>query len=206
MCCAAVAGLISTFLLVHPLGAKLDYIWAYLKHLDIVLRSSEIEALLERYPSVFQLELCGIGVEFEKRWRFVAHSTVSNSNTNSFMGAPSRDATNANCVLLPPSAFSMNNEAYNRSNVLDTLPPPSRSAVASAPLLKPNLPGDNLNVRLENKTAPVAADKQQPTVAASVSVPLASSDAVTSSPLQSTVESANDADDELSVVDGSNAK
>lgn len=204
MCCA-VAGLISTFLLVHPLGAKLDYIWAYLKHLDIVLRSSEIEALLERYPSVFQLELCGIGVEFEKRWRFVAHSTVSNSNTNSLMGAPSRDAANANSVLLPPSAFSMNNEAYNRSNALDLLPP-SRSAVASAPLLKPNLPSDNLNVRLEDKTAPVAVDKQPTTVAASVSVPLASSDAVTSSPRQSTAESVNDADDELSVVDGSNAK
>ena len=59
----------------------MDYIWSYLQHLDVKIRSSEIEALLERFPSVFQLDLCGVGVSFEKRWRFVAHSNATGSFT-----------------------------------------------------------------------------------------------------------------------------
>ncbi|CAH1782176.1 unnamed protein product [Owenia fusiformis] len=64
-------GLISTFLHVHPFGASVDYIWSFLNRVDITLRSSEIEDLLEKLPNVFRQDLHGVGASIEKRWKFV---------------------------------------------------------------------------------------------------------------------------------------
>lgn len=69
-----VSALVTTFLHVHPFGANIDYIWSYLHRLDVKIRSSELEDLLEKYPSVFghnELERSA-----EKKWKFVGYEGV----------------------------------------------------------------------------------------------------------------------------------
>ena len=71
-CCAAV---VSTFLHVHPSGANIDYIWSYLSRLDIKIRSSELEDLLEKYPAVFRGDQGAFGGSaHETKWKFVGYS------------------------------------------------------------------------------------------------------------------------------------
>lgn len=69
----AVVGLVATFLNVHPTGASVDYIASYLSQLDLKLRASDIEDVLELCPSVFKQQVFGIGASIEKRWKFVAY-------------------------------------------------------------------------------------------------------------------------------------
>jgi hypothetical protein len=62
---------IATFLHVHPFGANIDYIHSFLMRLSIKIRSSEIEELLERLPTVFKQDFHGVGASIEKRWKFI---------------------------------------------------------------------------------------------------------------------------------------
>lgn len=64
-------GLVVAFLHVHPYGASMDYIWSYLHRGGIDTKSSRLEALLETFPNMFQMKMCGVGVNFEKRWLFI---------------------------------------------------------------------------------------------------------------------------------------
>ena len=66
-----ISGLLATFLHVHPFGASVDYIWSYMSRLDIRVRTSELEDLLEKFPGIFRQDLHGVGVSVEKRWSFV---------------------------------------------------------------------------------------------------------------------------------------
>ena len=61
----------------HPTGASVDYIWSYLNRLDIPVRTSEIEDILERFPHMFRQDLRGVGASLEKRWTFVGFSLSS---------------------------------------------------------------------------------------------------------------------------------
>lgn len=74
---AKLVGIISTFLNVHPFGAGLDYIWSYVSKIEANLRPSEIESLMNRFPSVFKQELVGIGANIERRWIFIAFNSIS---------------------------------------------------------------------------------------------------------------------------------
>ena len=69
--CCFIAALLSTFLHVHPFGASLDYIWSYLHRLEIKVRTSELEDLLERYPALYKQSIHGVGASIEKRWKFI---------------------------------------------------------------------------------------------------------------------------------------
>ncbi|XP_064638616.1 ecto-NOX disulfide-thiol exchanger 2-like [Lineus longissimus] len=68
---ARYVGVISTFLHVHPFGANIDYIHSFLMRLSIKIRSSEIEELLEKLPTVFKQDFHGVGASIEKRWKFI---------------------------------------------------------------------------------------------------------------------------------------
>lgn len=74
-CDAKLVGIISAFLNVHPFGAGLDYIWSYVSKLETNLRPSDIELLMNRFPTVFKQELVGIGANIERRWIFNAFNT-----------------------------------------------------------------------------------------------------------------------------------
>ncbi|XP_076356600.1 ecto-NOX disulfide-thiol exchanger 2-like [Tachypleus tridentatus] len=67
---ARLIGLISTFLHVHPFGASVDYIWSYLKQLEVLLQPRDVEMLLTKFPLVFKQELSGVGASLERKWTF----------------------------------------------------------------------------------------------------------------------------------------
>jgi len=69
-------GLISTFLHVHPFGASVDYIVSYLQRLDVIIRSPEVEDLLQSLPSVFRQDLKGVGAMLERRWKFLGFDGI----------------------------------------------------------------------------------------------------------------------------------
>uniref|UniRef100_A0A1B6LXZ8 Ecto-NOX disulfide-thiol exchanger 1/2 domain-containing protein n=1 Tax=Graphocephala atropunctata TaxID=36148 RepID=A0A1B6LXZ8_9HEMI len=73
---AKLVGLISIFLHVHPFGAGVDYIWSYLQKLDPTLRTSEVETVMARFPSMFLQELSGIGANMERRWVYAGYKNT----------------------------------------------------------------------------------------------------------------------------------
>lgn len=73
-CDAKLVGIVSAFLNVHPFGAGLDYIWSYVSKLETNIRPSDIELLMNRFPTVFKQELVGIGANIERRWMFNAYN------------------------------------------------------------------------------------------------------------------------------------
>uniref|UniRef100_A0A1B6FXR3 RRM domain-containing protein n=2 Tax=Cuerna arida TaxID=1464854 RepID=A0A1B6FXR3_9HEMI len=73
---AKLIGLISIFLHVHPFGAGVDYIWSYLQKLDPTLKTSEVETIMARFPSMFLQELSGIGANMERRWVYAGYKTT----------------------------------------------------------------------------------------------------------------------------------
>lgn len=67
---ARIIGLVSTFLVVHPFGASLDYIFSYVQRMVPVLRPKELEEILSQYQSIFSEEVTGVGVKIERKWKF----------------------------------------------------------------------------------------------------------------------------------------
>lgn len=68
-------GIISSFLNVHPFGAGLDYIWSYVSKFGSMMRPSDIELLMSRYPSVFKQKVMGVGANIERKWFFNGFSS-----------------------------------------------------------------------------------------------------------------------------------
>lgn len=67
---ARIIGLVSTFLVVHPFGASLDYVYSYVQRSAPHLRPKELEEILCRYRSIFSEEVTGIGAKIERKWKF----------------------------------------------------------------------------------------------------------------------------------------
>lgn len=67
---ARLIGLVSTFLVVHPFGASLDYIFSYVQRTAPNLRPKELEEILSRYGSIFNEEVSGVGAKIERKWKF----------------------------------------------------------------------------------------------------------------------------------------
>lgn len=67
---AKLIGLVSTFLVVHPFGANIDYILSYVNHSVPNLRPKVLEEILCRYTNLFIEEISGIGAKIERRWKF----------------------------------------------------------------------------------------------------------------------------------------
>lgn len=68
---ARLIGLVSTFLIVHPFGASLDYIYSYVQRVATQLRPKELEEILCRYTSIFREEVTGVGAKIERKWKFI---------------------------------------------------------------------------------------------------------------------------------------
>lgn len=93
---ARLIGLVSTFLVVHPFGVSLDYVFSYVQRLAPFLRPKELEEILSRYTNIFSEEVTGVGAKIERKWKFcgfdspneslltiktTASSTISNNST-----------------------------------------------------------------------------------------------------------------------------
>ncbi|XP_058466906.1 ecto-NOX disulfide-thiol exchanger 2 [Malaya genurostris] len=70
---ARVITLVSTFLVVHPHGASIDYIWSYVNRYVPELKVKLLEELLQRYGNLFREEVSGIGAKIERNWKFVGY-------------------------------------------------------------------------------------------------------------------------------------
>ncbi|XP_031696968.1 ecto-NOX disulfide-thiol exchanger 1-like [Anarrhichthys ocellatus] len=76
---ALLLGVISTFLHVHPFGANLEYLWSYIQRLDSKVSPVELERLMVRLPSMFRVELSGVGATLEKRWKFCGFESLGSA-------------------------------------------------------------------------------------------------------------------------------
>ena len=76
---AKLIGLVSTFLVVHPFGASLDYVYSYVQRLSPHLRPKELEEILCRYNSIFTEEVTGIGAKIERKWKFCGFDTPTST-------------------------------------------------------------------------------------------------------------------------------
>lgn len=72
---ARLIGLVSTFLIVHPFGASLDYIYSYVQRVAAYLRPKELEEILCRYTNIFREEVTGVGAKIERKWKFFGFET-----------------------------------------------------------------------------------------------------------------------------------
>nr|XP_019960348.1 PREDICTED: ecto-NOX disulfide-thiol exchanger 1-like [Paralichthys olivaceus] len=73
------AGIISTFLHVHPFGANLEYLVSYIQRLDSKVSAGELERLMVRLPAMFRQELSGVGATLEKRWKFCGFDSLGSA-------------------------------------------------------------------------------------------------------------------------------
>uniref|UniRef100_A0A3Q3X2N7 RRM domain-containing protein n=1 Tax=Mola mola TaxID=94237 RepID=A0A3Q3X2N7_MOLML len=73
------AGIISTFLHVHPFGANLEYLWSYVQRLDPKVSAVDLERLMVRLPAMFRQELSGVGATLEKRWKFCGFDSLGSA-------------------------------------------------------------------------------------------------------------------------------
>lgn len=67
---ARIIGLVSTFLVVHPFGASLDYVFSYVQRAAPQLRPKHLEEILARYDRTFSEEVTGVGAKIERKWKF----------------------------------------------------------------------------------------------------------------------------------------
>lgn len=72
---ARLIGLVSTFLVVHPFGASLDYVYSYVQRMSPRLRPKELEEILGRYATIFSEEVTGVGAQIERKWKFCGFDT-----------------------------------------------------------------------------------------------------------------------------------
>lgn len=67
---AKVITLVSAFLVVHPHGASIDYIWSYVSRYVPELKSKQVEEVLQRYADLFREEMSGVGAKIVRNWKF----------------------------------------------------------------------------------------------------------------------------------------
>lgn len=67
---ACLIGLISAFLLVHPLGANIDDICSYLRPVYSTIKPIDVESLMKKFPAVYKEELSSVESSLKKTWFF----------------------------------------------------------------------------------------------------------------------------------------
>ncbi|XP_065578866.1 ecto-NOX disulfide-thiol exchanger 2-like [Artemia franciscana] len=66
---AKLIGVLSTFLHIHPMGAGIDYIVSYVQRvIDRNIATSEVEVILQQFPSMFSQSVTGVGASMERKW------------------------------------------------------------------------------------------------------------------------------------------
>ncbi|XP_026736920.1 ecto-NOX disulfide-thiol exchanger 2-like [Trichoplusia ni] len=73
---AKLISLLSAFLMVHPLGATLDYLVSYVKSLAPSVTQSAVHDVLKKYSDVFRRKTTGVGACIEHKWEFVIFDSI----------------------------------------------------------------------------------------------------------------------------------
>lgn len=67
---AKVISIVSAFLVVHPFGASISYIWSYLNQFVQSVSAKALEEILMRYAHLFVEDVSGVGAKIEKKWKY----------------------------------------------------------------------------------------------------------------------------------------
>ncbi|KAG8174801.1 hypothetical protein JTE90_004076 [Oedothorax gibbosus] len=78
---ACLVSLIATFLIVHPLGASIDYICSYLQTMDRNINPRDVENVLKKFNTVFKEK--STGSTLEKKWIFFIYKFYTSPSLES---------------------------------------------------------------------------------------------------------------------------
>lgn len=77
---AKLISILTAFLIVHPLGASLDYLVSYVRSMTPNVTQATINQVLQKYPEIFHKKTSGIGASMDHRWEFVTFDNIKNKS------------------------------------------------------------------------------------------------------------------------------
>ncbi|KAJ2941128.1 hypothetical protein O0L34_g10363 [Tuta absoluta] len=73
---AKLISILTAFLMVHPLGASLDYLVSYVRSMVPNVTQATVHQTLQKYGDVFTRKTSGIGANIEHRWGFMTFDLI----------------------------------------------------------------------------------------------------------------------------------
>ncbi|XP_068623080.1 ecto-NOX disulfide-thiol exchanger 2-like isoform X2 [Battus philenor] len=73
---AKLISILTAFLMVHPLGASLDYLVSYIRSLIPNVTHAAVHQILQKFTDVFHCKTSGVGASIEHRWTFITFDTI----------------------------------------------------------------------------------------------------------------------------------
>ncbi|XP_045778489.1 ecto-NOX disulfide-thiol exchanger 2-like isoform X2 [Maniola jurtina] len=73
---AKLISILTSFLMVHPLGASLDYLVSYVRSMTPNVTQATVLSTLQKYGDIFNCETTGVGACIEHRWYFVTFDII----------------------------------------------------------------------------------------------------------------------------------
>ncbi|XP_034827751.2 ecto-NOX disulfide-thiol exchanger 2-like, partial [Maniola hyperantus] len=73
---AKLISILTSFLMVHPLGASLDYLVSYVRSMAPNVTQATVLSTLQKYGDIFNCETTGVGACIEHRWYFVTFDII----------------------------------------------------------------------------------------------------------------------------------
>ncbi|XP_041970029.1 ecto-NOX disulfide-thiol exchanger 2-like [Aricia agestis] len=73
---AKLISILTAFLMVHPLGASLDYLVSYVKSMAPEVTQATVLSTLQKYNDVFASKSTGVGASIENKWSFVTFDSI----------------------------------------------------------------------------------------------------------------------------------
>ncbi|XP_047539024.1 ecto-NOX disulfide-thiol exchanger 2-like, partial [Vanessa atalanta] len=73
---AKLISILTAFLMVHPLGASLDYLVSYVRSMTPNVTQATVLATLQKYVDIFHCKTTGVGACIEHRWSFITFETI----------------------------------------------------------------------------------------------------------------------------------
>ncbi|CAH0746693.1 unnamed protein product [Diatraea saccharalis] len=76
---AKLISVLTAFLLVHPLGATLDYIVSYVRSMIPGVTHDAVNSVLQNYTDIFRRKTTGVGSNIEHKWEYVTFDAIKMS-------------------------------------------------------------------------------------------------------------------------------
>lgn len=73
---AKLISILTAFLMVHPLGASLDYLVSYVRSMTPNVTQATVLSTLQKYADIFRCQTTGIGACIEHRWSYVTFDII----------------------------------------------------------------------------------------------------------------------------------
>ncbi|XP_038218829.1 ecto-NOX disulfide-thiol exchanger 2-like isoform X2 [Zerene cesonia] len=77
---AKLISILTAFLMVHPLGASLDYLVSYVRSMTPNVTQGTVLNILQKYNDVFLCKTSGVGASIEHRWGFVTFDLIKSES------------------------------------------------------------------------------------------------------------------------------